>query len=374
MESKQMAQLTTTVEDLRAQLAQGAPVTMLDIRKTVDHAEWAIPGSRHVDTYDALKANDPNALAAIDLPVDKPIVTVCGAGKVSLIAAEQLRRRGLMALSLAGGMKSWSLAWNSATVDVGDNSAQVIQVRRTGKGCLSYLIASNGAAAVIDPALEPEVYLSLAQENGWQITHIFDTHIHADHLSRARQLATARGATLYLPAQQRVAYPFHAIGDGDVISIGAARLKVLHTPGHTLESVCYLLDDQALFTGDTLFLAGVGRPDLEANAEEARQRAHLLYHSLQRLLTLADATLVLPGHTSEPVAFDGVALAAPLAAVRQRVALLQAAEKGFVESLLARIPPAPPNHARIVAWNESDQYFTDDPTELEAGANRCAVS
>ncbi len=369
-----MMQMTTTVEALREQLAQGQAITVLDIRKTADRAEWAIPGSLHVDAYDALKVNAPNALAAIDLPGDKPIVTVCGAGKVSLIAAEQLRKRGLTALSLEGGMKSWSLAWNSASVPLPGSVAQVIQVRRTGKGSLSYLIGSNGVAAVIDPALDPNVYLSLAQENGWQITHIFDTHIHADHLSRARQLAAASAATLYLPAQGRVAYPFHAIQDGDIIEIGAARLQVLHTPGHTLESVCYLLDEQTLFTGDTLFLAGVGRPDLEANAEEARKRAHLLYQSLQRLLTLPDAALVLPGHTSEPVAFDHVALTAPLSAVRQRVALLQAAEEAFVETLLARIPPTPPNHSQIVAWNESTQLFADDPTELEAGANRCAIS
>ena len=118
----------------------------------------------------------------------------------------------------------------------------------------------------------------------------------------------------------------------------------------------------------------LGQIGLEANAEEARKRAHLLYQSLHRLLTLPAATLVLPGHTSEPVAFDGVALAAPLSTVRQRVALLQTPEEAFVATLLARIPPTPPNHSRIVAWNESDQRFTDDPTELEAGANRCAVS
>jgi glyoxylase-like metal-dependent hydrolase (beta-lactamase superfamily II)/rhodanese-related sulfurtransferase len=362
------------VQTLRTWLERQDPVTVLDIRKTADRNEWAIPGSLHVDAYDALKADDPNALLAIDLPVDKPVVTVCGAGKVSLVAAEQLRRRGLTAFSLAGGMKSWSLAWNSAPLALPGSAAQVIQVRRTGKGCLSYLIGSNGVAAVIDPALEPDVYLELAQANGWQITHIFDTHIHADHLSRARSLAAASGATLYLPVQQRVAYPFHAISDGDVIAIGAAHLQVLHTPGHTLESVAYRLDDQALFTGDTLFLGGVGRPDLEANATEARKRAHLLYHSLHRLLTLPDATLILPGHTSQPVAFDGVVLAAPLATVRQRVALLQAAEEAFVESLLARLPPTPPNHARIVAWNESDQLFAGDPTEWEAGANRCAIA
>jgi glyoxylase-like metal-dependent hydrolase (beta-lactamase superfamily II) len=229
-------------------------------------------------------------------------------------------------------------------------------------------------AAVIDPALEPEVYLSLARRSGWTITSVLDTHIHADHLSRARQLAKQAGATLYLPAQNRVAYPFNAIHDGDRLNIGAAQLVALHTPGHTLESTSYLLDNQALFTGDTLFLAGVGRPDLEASQDEAQKRAHLLYHSLQSLLTLPPETLILPGHASHPIAFDGKAVAASLAEVRQQVELLSIPEHTFVESLLARIPSTPPNHHRIVELNEAGLLPEGDPTELEAGANRCAIT
>lgn len=369
-----MTQLTMTAEALRELLVQGQSVIVLDVRLTSDRMEWAIPASMHVDAYDALKANDPNALAGVDLPGDRPIVTVCGVGKVSLLAAEQLRARGLQAVSLAGGMKAWSLAWNSAEVTLPGGQARVIQVRRTGKGCLSYLIGSEGEAAVIDAALAPEVYLALAQRYGWTITHVLDTHIHADHLSRARQVAEQSGATLYLPSQDRVAYPFRALRDGDTLKIGAMRLVALHTPGHTAESTSYQLNEWALFTGDTLFLAGVGRPDLEASPAEARTRAHALYHSLHRLLTLPAETLILPGHTSHPVAFDGVAVTASLAAVRERITLLHTPEITFVESLLARIPPTPPNHQRVVALNEGDVTFAGDPTELEAGANRCAVN
>lgn len=368
-----MKQTTIDVKTLQEMLAQRQPVTVLDIRPADERAEWAIPGSIHVNVYDALKANDAKALAELDLPHDRPVVAVCGAGVTSLVAAEQLHRRGFRALSLEGGMRAWSLAWNRAEVPMPDSRATVIQVRRTGKGCLSYLIGSDGMAAVIDPALEPEVYLELAQHSGWTITSILETHIHADHLSRARALAERCGATLYLPTQNRASFSFTSLRDGDVVEVGAARFKALHAPGHTGESTCYLLDNQALFTGDTLFLTGVGRPDLEAGPDEARTRAQVLYRSLQRLLTLPPETLILPGHTSEPIAFDDQAIAAPLAQVHERAELLQVPEETFTELLLARIPPTPPNHHRIVELNEAGLPPDGDPTELEAGANRCAV-
>ncbi|HEY7033005.1 MAG TPA: MBL fold metallo-hydrolase [Thermomicrobiales bacterium] len=362
------------VNTLQSMLDSGQPVTVLDVRTTADRAEWAIPGSLHVDAYDALKAGEPDALAGVVLPDETTVVTVCGAGKVSLVAAEQLRARGFDAHSLAGGMKAWSLAWNTAEVALPDSAATVVQVRRTGKGCLSYLIGSGGEAAVVDASLAPEVYQELAVKHGWGIRHVLDTHVHADHLSRARVLAERTGATLHLPATNRVAYPFAGLREGGVLAIGDARLTALRTPGHTPEAMCYLLDDAALFTGDTLFLSGVGRPDLEASAGEARERARLLWGSLRRLVAHPPETLVLPGHTSGPIAFDGVPIAATLAEVAARVPTLGLGETAFVETILARLPPTPPNHAAIVAFNETGETPTGDPTDLEAGANRCAVA
>jgi glyoxylase-like metal-dependent hydrolase (beta-lactamase superfamily II) len=365
---------TVDVAELREMLEDHASVTVLDIRKTEDHAEWAIPGSLHIDAYEALKAGDPDALADTPIPMDAPVVTVCGAGKTSLIAMERLRDRGYDARSLTGGMKAWSLAWNSAEVAVPGSAATVIQVRRTGKGCLSYLIGSEDEAVVIDAALPPAVYQDLAAEHGWVITRVLDTHVHADHLSRSRLLAEQTEATLSMPEQDRVSYPFTPIRDGDALSIGSARLTPMRTPGHTLESTCYLLDDRALFTGDTLFLAGVGRPDLEASVEQARTRARLLHASLQRLTALPLETLILPGHTSEPTPFDERPVAATLTDVINRVPMVGMSEDAFLEAILARIPPTPPNHSQIVALNEAGEMPAGDPTDLEAGANRCAVS
>ena len=119
---------------LMGMLVRGEPVTVLDVRKAEDRAEWQIPGSVHVDAYDALKAKDPSAMEEAELPEGLPVVTVCGAGNSSAVAAEQLRARGYEALFLEGGMKAWSLAWNTAAVDVPGEVPAVVQVRRTGKG------------------------------------------------------------------------------------------------------------------------------------------------------------------------------------------------------------------------------------------------
>jgi glyoxylase-like metal-dependent hydrolase (beta-lactamase superfamily II) len=365
---------TISVETLRTWLEEGRPVTILDVRPADERVEWAIPGSAHLDAYRALNEHDPHALDAFDVADETPVVTVCAAGKTSQLAAEQLTARGVPVFSLEGGMKAWSLAWNTAEVLMPRGVARIIQVRRTGKGCLSYLIGAGEEAIVIDASLDPQVYLDLASKHGWQISSVIDTHIHADHLSRSRQLAERSGAMLFLPDQQRVSFPFTAIRDGDTLATPHLMLTALHTPGHTPESTCYLLNNAILFTGDTLFSTSVGRPDLKADEQQARVRAEALYHSLHKLLALPAETLVLSGHTSEPVSFDGVPLAATLAEIDERVDMLHASRETFVRMILSRIPPTPPNYERIIRLNETGMLPESDVTELEAGANRCAIS
>jgi len=371
----------TTSDELRHALDTGAPVTVVDIRTAAERAEWWIPGSKHVDAYDALKRGDKTALAGADLPADRPVVVVCRGGVVAREAAARLVERGLNASYLAGGMKAWSQVWNHAVApDVGQD-AVVIQVRRTGKGCLSYLVGSRGEAAVIDPSADSGVYLRLAEERGWTIRAILETHVHADHVSRGRDLAQRTGASILLPAQAKVRYRFQPLREGEQFAVGAASLTVMETPGHTPESVSYRLDDSVLFTGDTLFVDGVGRPDLEALADEAAERARLLHQSLARILKLPEYTMVLPGHFGRPVPFDGRPLVATLGQVRRDVEALTrwfrdstgAELEGFVRWLLSRIPATPPNYHEIVRLNQWESV-TADLEALEAGANRCSVS
>src|SRR5881628_2649218 len=362
-----------STEGLRALLERGVPVTVLDVRPAAERAEWSIPGSVHADAYDALRRGDPTALADFHPTNGDRVVTVCAAGKTSMLAAERLRARGLDAVSLEGGMRAWTLAWNTAEVPCPGSTARIVQLRRTGKGCLSYLIGSNGDAAVVDASLEPQVYRRVAEKHGWRICTVLETHVHADHLSRARALAADTGARLSLPATDRLSFEYAPLKDGDIVRVASAGLRALHTPGHTPESTSYFLDDRALFTGDTLFLAAVGRPDLAATTDESRRRAHVLHASLRRLVALPPETVVLPGHTSEPVAFDGRPISAMLRDVQEGTSLLRETEETFVSQILSRLPPTPPNHNRIVALNEAGT-LPDDPTELEAGANRCAVA
>ncbi len=358
---------------LRGWLDRGRPVTVLDVRHAEDHAEWSVPGSVNFDAYDALKAKDPDAMRGAELPEGRTVVTVCAAGNSSAVAAQQLGDRGFEAYTLEGGMKAWSMAWNTAEVSLARKVAQVIQVRRTGKGCLSYLVGSGGESAVIDASLDPEVYVELAGQRGWKITRVLDTHVHADHLPRSRGLAELVGATLHMPEEATVSYPFSGLSDGGAFEVGAARLEVIRTPGHTPESTSYLLDGLALFSGDTLFIESVGRPDLGAALEETREKARSLYASLRRLLMMDPGALVLPGHTSSPVLFDGEPVVGTLADVRESVPLLRESEEAFVEKIAGSSLPPPENHERIVELNRAGVLPGGNLSELEAGANRCAV-
>jgi glyoxylase-like metal-dependent hydrolase (beta-lactamase superfamily II) len=368
--------MTNTIEagTLREWLEARQPVTVVDVRTDEDRAQWAIPGSVHINAHDALQTGQPGDLAAAELPLDRPVVTVCNAGRVSQTAATILAARGFDARSLVGGMKAWSLAWNAAEVSLPDASSRVIQVRRTGKGCLSYIVGSAGEAAVIDPSVSPDVYIELASRHGWSIRYVLETHVHADHLSRARELARQTDATLLLPTQARVRFASRAIADGERIPLGGATLTAMHTPGHTAESTSYALSGTAVFTGDTLFTNGVGRPDLHADPEAARQRARALFGSLTRLRALRPRIVVLPAHASEPIAFDGRAVAAQMGDVETWLSGWLASEAAFVERVTSTLPPTPPNFARIVELNEAGEFPTSDPTDLEAGANRCAVT
>jgi glyoxylase-like metal-dependent hydrolase (beta-lactamase superfamily II)/rhodanese-related sulfurtransferase len=360
-------------ETLREWLDAQRPVTVLDIRTDDDRIQWAIPGSLHVNAYEALQDRQPGALADIVIPTDRPVVTVCNAGKVSQIAADVLANRGFDARSLAGGMKAWSLVWNVADVPLADSSVSVIQVRRTGKGCLSYIVGSCGEAAVIDPSLSADVYLGLVRRRDWSIRYVLETHVHADHLSRARELATQTDAVLLLPPQDRVKLAFAPIADGEEIRLGEATLRAFHTPGHTDESTSYVLHEAAVFTGDTLFTNGVGRPDLHADPDATRARARFLFKSLNQLRHLLPQIVVLPAHASEPIAFDGRPIAARMEDINRWLAGWLTSESGFVDRVTSHLPPTPPNFVRIVALNEAGDFPTSDATELEAGANRCAV-
>lgn len=173
-------------------------------------------------------------------------------------------------------------------------------------GCLAeaaYYIESNGEAAIIDPLRETTPYLELAQKRGAKIKYIFETHFHADFVSGHLDLAKKTGATIVFGPTAQPGYQAYVGKDGELFPIGAVNIKLLHTPGHTMESSTYLLIDEqgkdhAIFTGDTLFIGDVGRPDLAVKSDLTQEDlAGILYESLQtKIMPLADEVIIYPGH------------------------------------------------------------------------------
>jgi rhodanese-related sulfurtransferase len=174
---------SVSAAELREWLENGEPVFILDLRPMDQRQEWQIPGSFHLDAYKPLNEGDSSILNDIGLPKNRKVVTVCAGGRISQTAAVVLRENGFDAYSLEGGMKAWSTAWNLARREF--ENFEIIQLRRTGKGCLSYLVSSNHESVIIDASLPVEVYEKVIKENGLTPKYIIETHIHADHLSRS---------------------------------------------------------------------------------------------------------------------------------------------------------------------------------------------
>jgi len=168
----------------------------------------------------------------------------------------------------------------------------------------AYYIESAGEAAIIDPLRESEPYLKLAKRRGTKIKYIFETHFHADFVSGHLSLQSKTNATIVFGPLATPDYQVHQAKDGEVFKLGNISIEVLHTPGHTMESSCYLLRDEsgkpnALFTGDTLLLGDVGRPDLAQKAEHktTEELAGILFDSLRnKILPLPDEVIIYPAH------------------------------------------------------------------------------
>jgi hydroxyacylglutathione hydrolase len=230
--------------------------------------------------------------------------------------------------------------------------------------CASYLFGclSRSSLAVVDPHSDlVDGYLEAAEQAGAPIAAVFETHVQADHVSGLPALVEATGALAYLPAGADVEFEHTALGDGDVVELGNTIVRALATPGHAPAHHAYVVSDRRrgtedpwlVFTGDSLLVGDVGRPDLHAGGEP-EPRARELYGSIQRLLELPDHVLVYPSHFGGSVC--GRALSAnPFSSIgferRHNAALAHGDEAAFARALLVDVPPPPADQAAIVAAN-----------------------
>lgn len=231
-------------------------------------------------------------------------------------------------------------------------------------GCLahaSYMVGSDGVAAVVDPQRDVRIYLDAARERGLDIAHIIETHLHADFVSGHHELAQSTGARIYLGEGSGATFPHQAVRDGDEIEFGKCRLRFRQTPGHTLESISVEVIDReqgdgpvAVFTGDTLFIGDVGRPDL-SETHTPRELAGLLYDSLHRkLLTLPDSVLVYPAHGAGSMCGRNISADRNSTIGRERrsnYALQPMSREQFIEAMTQDLPARPEYFQRDVDAN-----------------------
>ena len=245
------------------------------------------------------------------------------------------------------------------------------QILNEDLSCASYMIADSGEAAVVDPKWEIEDYLQIAEENNFRISHILETHNHADHLSGRGRLEEATGALLYVPKDAGVEYEHLALSDGDVVEVGSVRLIAIATPGHRPEHTCFLVEDTSrteqpwlLLTGDSLFVGDLARPDLAVEPEEG---ARGLFGSLGTLLELEDFVEVRPAHIGGSLCGGANMSRKPDSTIgfeRRFNGYLRIEDEGeFVRTLTAEHTPQPPNFERIVGLNRGALITEAAPLE-----------
>lgn len=225
-------------------------------------------------------------------------------------------------------------------------------------GCASYVIADGGEAVVVDPKWEIEEYIEIAEDNGFRISTILETHNHADHVSGRGRLIEATGARVYISKDAGGEYEYEPLSDGDVVEVGQARVTAVATPGHRPEHTSFLVEDTSrteepwlLLSGDSLFIGDLARPDLAVEPEEG---ARGLFHSLRRIEELEDFVEVRPGHIGGSLCGGPGMSQKPDSTIgyeRRFNKYLQFEEEEFVKTLTAEQAPQPPNFERIVELN-----------------------
>ncbi|HVM17891.1 MAG TPA: rhodanese-like domain-containing protein [Gaiellaceae bacterium] len=237
-------------------------------------------------------------------------------------------------------------------------------------GCASYLVGSEGVAAVVDPALAIEQYLEEAERQGVRIVACLETHTHADHVSGHGRLALEHDVRVHAHPAGAPEYPFEPLEDGAVLELGTVAVTVLHTPGHRPEHCAFAVADRSrseepwlVLTGDSLFVGDVARPDLAVEPEEG---ARDLYRSMQRLLDLGDGVEVYPGHVAGSLC--GAAMSSKGSSTigferRFSSILALASEDEFVDASTSSAGAKPPNVAHVVALNRGP--FVAQPPPLE---------
>ncbi|MCM3741283.1 MBL fold metallo-hydrolase [Oceanobacillus luteolus] len=352
---------------------------ILDVRNTDAFEDWKIEGQNfeyvNIPYFELLDGVDE---VLTKIPADKEVLVVCAKEGSSIMVAEMLSEAGREVGYLEGGMRAWSSYLEPIKVADLKNGGELYQFVRLGKGCLSYMIISDGEAAIIDAVRFTDVFLDFAKEKGVDIKHVFDTHLHADHISGGRHIAAETGATYYLPPKDatEVVFPYTPLTERLNVKVGASQINVeaLYSPGHTIGSTSFVIDNRFLLTGDILFMDSIGRPDLAGKAEDwVGDLRETLY---KRYRELAEDLVVLPAHFMiiDELNEDGTVARRLGDLFKENHGLNIEDEAEFRRTVTDNLPPQPNAHEQIRQINMGKiAPDEDEQTEMEIGPNRCAV-
>lgn len=381
-----MQQTSITVGELKRMLDRGEPFVLLDVRNDEEFERWRIEGRYPFETihipYFAFLEDEEESVSRV--PKESLIIAVCAKGGASDYVASILRERGYDALNLEGGMIAWGNYYFVTTIPNTGTDLTIYQLSRVARGDLAYVVASEGEAVLIDPTRHIDQYLNLAEREGLKIVAVFDTHAHADHISGGPALARQLGVPYYLHPYDGIhpidmlpaTIEYEYLRDGFTFRFGKATLKGIHIPGHTLGNMAFLVNDRYLFSGDSIFIRSVARPDLGGRGEEW---APLHYDSLyNKLLTLPDETVVLPAHFAKPdeAQPDG-SFWDTLGNIKRNNPreYLAESKEAFVQFILSTLPVFPPQYVDIKRVNAGLlQPDEEKASELELGKNVCALA
>jgi glyoxylase-like metal-dependent hydrolase (beta-lactamase superfamily II) len=378
-----------TVEEFYQLVQRKNGFLLLDVRNDKEFEAWRVesrhtPETLHIPYVVFVEEEEE---AAKDIPQGREVIAVCAKGGASDYVAEILRDVGIPAVNLIGGTITWGNYYVIRPV-VEKETYQIYQVDRAARGCLSYVLISQGQAAIIDPLRHTEHYQRFLDEMGVDLALLLDTHAHADHISGGPALADATGAPYYLHPYDGI-HPFdmlparldyEMLRDGQTFTLGDLKVRVIHTPGHTLGLVNFMVTDSAgqsyYFTGDTLFLQSFGRPDLGGQGETW---APLVYEAIFETIQaqIPSDALVLPGHYArhDEAGEDGL-FAGRMADVWRDNADLQRADKDeFIQFVLNHLPEMPSQYVEIKRVNAGLSTPDErEASELELGKNICDLS
>ncbi len=367
-----------TAQEISEKVLNKDNLFVLDVRNETDFNDWKIEGENfeylNVPYFELIDGIEP---IQDKIPTDKEILVVCAKEGSSMMVAEFLDEAGISSSYLEGGMKSWSEFLHKTKV-YEDQHITVYQFVRVGKGCLSYMVVSDGEALIVDPSRFVEQYEAAAQEVGAKVKHIVDSHLHADHISGGKMLADKTGADYYLMKSEGATFDFNPLEDHEKIVFNNVTLEVLavKTPGHTPGSVSFFVNNKLLFSGDTIFVSGLGRPDL---GNKVRKWAKDLYNTVySKVSAIADDVIVLPGHYAsldDEMNSSGF-IGATLGDIRKRnEKMFNTSEEEFLDQVEKSASSVkPPNFEEIVSINRGMvSADVEKMQELEIGPNRCAV-